>query len=135
MNQGQLLKEYEISHLQGASYDLRIGTIFQGGKIISFTDEKEANTIVTLQPSEIVTMLTKESVELPLNIHATVFAINKNSSSGLLILNPGHIDPGFKGPITICAINLSKDQMVLAVDRKIFTIIFHDTTTACPPYE
>ncbi len=48
------------------------------------------------------------------------------SSQGLLILNPGHIDPGFKGPISICAINLSKENFKINIGDDAFTLIISD---------
>jgi len=97
---------------QGCSYDLRIGSAFIGKKIISkdhnvekwWTTSKKWE--ISVEPSEIITILTLEEISLPNYISATVFAMNSFSSTGFLILNPGHIDPGYKGPVSICAINL-----------------------------
>jgi deoxycytidine triphosphate deaminase len=125
---------YEANNLEGSSYDLRIGTIIideigrdkPQKRIIS----KAANNleIVEVGPSQIVTILTLEEVNIPLNLCGTVFAMNSKSSSGFLILNPGHIDPGYQGPISICAINLSSEKNMLKIGDKIFTIIFENLT-------
>jgi len=119
-------QNFQAQNLESCSYDLRVGSIFKGKEIFSEQllkpDEKN---IIELKPSEIVTLLTLEEVNLPSNIYGTVFAMNRFSSRGFLILNPGHIDPGYKGPISICAINLSKDTVALQIGKtKIFTIIF-----------
>jgi deoxycytidine triphosphate deaminase len=112
------------ANFESCSYDLRIGAVFIGDKIVSENHEQSINWNITIKPSQIVTILTLEEVNLPKNVCATVFAINRLSSIGFLILNPGHIDPGYKGPISICAINLSKETKVLSVGSEIFTIIF-----------
>lgn len=116
--------DYKLDNLQSCSYDLRIGAVFKNGKIFSDDFNSDLNFDIEVKPSEIVTILTLEEINLPLNLVGTVFAINGLSYTGFLILNPGHIDPGFKGPISICAINLSKHTIRLHQGKNIFTIIF-----------
>jgi deoxycytidine triphosphate deaminase len=116
--------DFLTSNFESCSYDLRIGAVFIGDKIISQNHQQNNNWNIEVKPSEIVTIITIEEVNLPKDICATVFALNSLSSTGFLILNPGHIDPGYKGPISICGINLSKETKVLSVGSKIFTIIF-----------
>lgn len=123
---------YLHDNIQGASYDLRIGTVYKDEKIINDSKKKE---VLKLNPSEIVTILTLEEVNIPTNICATVFPINSKSSAGLLILNPGHIDPGFSGPISICAINLSKETKYLSIGEDIFTIIFEELIATTSGYD
>jgi len=125
--------DYKQENIKGCSYDLRVGTIFKGKNIISVLKNKNTE-IVELLPSEIITILTLEEVNLPLTICGTVFSMNSNSSSGLLILNPGHIDPGFKGPLSICAINLSNEIKRLNIGEDIITIYFHQLTNETVPY-
>lgn len=121
-------EDYDSKQLQGASYDLRIGTIFKNEEIISVN--RNNDKIIKIRPSEIVTMLTLEKVKLPNELCATVFPINKMSSKGLLILNSGHIDPGYTGYITVCAINLSTETICISLKESIFTIIFYELDKA-----
>ncbi|MCE1166090.1 MAG: hypothetical protein LWX07_11895 [Bacteroidetes bacterium] len=125
--------EFEEKFLKGCSYDLRIGTIFKSHEIISV--DRKNDKIIDILPSEIITMLTYEVVNIPLNICGTVYPINGKSSVGLLILNPGHIDPGFNGPISICAINLSNDIIRLSLKDPIFTILFNELNDLTSKYE
>src|SRR6185437_8683197 len=91
----------ELSCVEACSYDMRVGTIFRDGSRIS-----GAKGQVILQPGDIVSLFTLEELNLPADIAATAFAINAMSSEGLLVLNPGHVDPGFRGPLTVKAINI-----------------------------
>lgn len=133
---------YLIDNIKGASYDLRIGTIYIKNRILSISKSKNKllslkkfdKNIIKLLPSEIITILTLEEVHIPDYLCGTVFPINSKSSSGLLILNPGHIDPGFKGPISICAVNLSEETKYLTIGENIFTIIFDELTSKTEPY-
>jgi deoxycytidine triphosphate deaminase len=132
-NNNLLGNNYSNVNFQPSSYDLRIGTIFRQGIIYSndFQPENFTNNI-DIKPSEIVSMLTLEKVTIPNNCIGTVFAVNKHSSTGLLILNPGHIDPGYSGHISICAINLSNEVKTLSIGDPIFSLIIqklNDTLT------
>lgn len=124
---GLLGNDYIEDNFQPSSYDLRIGTIFKDGEIFSndFKTQLFTNNI-DIKPSEIVQILTLEKVTIPNNYIGTVFAMNSHSSTGLLILNPGHIDPGYSGYLSICLINLSKDVRTLSLGDSIFTLIIQE---------
>lgn len=119
LNNGKLIKNFEKKNVEACSYDLRVGTIFSDGTRI-----KGQQGQVILQPGDIISLFTHEELDLPSDIAATAFAINGMSSQGLLVLNPGHIDPGFKGPLTVRAINLRATCKSIDLGTPIFTVIF-----------
>lgn len=118
------------SRVQGCSYDMTIGTIFWDKKII-----KQTESAVIIPPGGVVSILTHEEINLPDDVFATAFAINSMSSKGLLVLNPGHVDPGFKGPLSVRALNIRKTDLPLYVGKEIFTVIFHRLSKQTKPYE
>jgi deoxycytidine triphosphate deaminase len=124
--------DYLDENFEPASYDLRIGTIYKDGKIISNDHPKSSNYFTKIKPSEIVTFHTLEKVKIPHDCCGTVFALNSYSSAGLLILNPGHIDPGFEGYISVCAINLSEQEFDVDLGNKIFTLIIEKLDDEVP---
>lgn len=132
-NNSGLLKDAIKENLRACSYDLRIGTIFKDGQVIN-GNHPDANLQIIIKPGEIISMLTLEEVKLPNNVMASVFPINAQSSRGLLVLNPGHIDPGFQGAISVKVLNLRKVDLALSRKAPIFTIIFEELpkSTASP---
>lgn len=118
----RLIKDGIPENVEGCSYDLRIGTIFREGRIIK--GKQGAGDQVLLQPGEIISLFTLEELDLPANIAATAFPINALSSQGLLVLNPGHIDPGFNGPLTVRVINIRYTPKSIDLGTPIFTVIF-----------
>jgi deoxycytidine triphosphate deaminase len=126
-----LITSAEERGIQSCSYDMRIGTIFREGRILR-TEDGHANEII--QPGEIVSVLTLEELNLPEDIAATAFAINSQSREGLMVLNPGHVDPGFKGPLSVKAINLRKVPLSIAGGDRIFTVIFEKLPKNARPY-
>jgi len=128
INNNNLIDDYLVQNIKSASYDLRIGTIYKGKSIYSESYDLTESRI-EIKPSEIVTLLTFEAVKIPNDCCGTVFALNSMSSSGFLILNPGHIDPGYYGPISVCAINLSNNSIFLEHKQSIFTLVMNKLDT------
>lgn len=123
IDEGNLIAGASKDAVEACSYDLSIGTIFHRGQVIG-ESHPDARTQIIIQPGEIISMFTKEELNLPADICATVFPLNSQSSKGLLVLNPGHIDPGFRGPVSVKALNLRKAPLAISLGMEIFTIIF-----------
>jgi deoxycytidine triphosphate deaminase len=118
------IKNWRPKGVQPASYDMAIGTIFRGGEIINGQHTKAKDPVI-IQPGEVVSMLTLEELDLPDNVAGTAYAMNAQSSEGLLVLNPGHVDPGYKGALSVVALNLRKVPLALQLGDNIFTIVFN----------
>lgn len=123
IDRGELILNASKECLQACSYDMRIGTIFKEGQIINEA-HPQGNEQFTVKPGEVISIFTLEEISLPNNVMATAFAINSQSSRGLLVLNPGHVDPGFKGPLTVKVLNLRKAPLTISRRTRIFTVVF-----------
>lgn len=131
---GRLIKNADPANIEACSYDLRIGTVFFDGQSINNSQGNSQNHV--LSPGGMLSMFTLEELHLPDNICATVFPINKQSSRGLLVLNPGHIDPGYTGPVSIRVLNISKQDMLIKHGEPIFTVVFDRLESATDrPYK
>lgn len=119
---GRLLKNASEDCVQTCSYDMRIGTIFEGENIIR--NSQTGGKQVVISPGEIISLFTLEDIFLPPDIAATAFAMNSWSSQGILVLNPGHVDPGYEGPLTVRVINLRATPKAIPLGIPIFTVIF-----------
>jgi deoxycytidine triphosphate deaminase len=130
-----LIRSYDANRLEAASYDMVIGTIFRHEQILNVSHPKAKDPVV-LEPGEVVTMLTLEELNLPPDICGTAYAMNAQSSEGLLVMNPGHVDPGYQGPLTVVAVNLRKVPLALQLEDRIFTIVFSRLAAASShPYK
>jgi len=84
----------------------------------------ERQPTITVQPGQMIFVITKEEVNLPLEVCGTVYSRNNIALEGILALNAGHVDPGYRGPIVIRLINLKATPWTLHLGDPIFTIIF-----------
>lgn len=134
IDNGELITNADKNFIEASSYDMRIGTIFRNGQILN-ASHPEAHKQIIVQPGEIISIFTLEELNLPSDIAATAFAMNQQSSRGLLVLNPGHVDPGFKGPLTVMALNLRRVPLAISRGSPIFTVIFeHLPKSTTSPY-
>jgi len=117
-----LIKDYSCDSIQPCSYDLRVGTVFHDGKVLKWRSAQEQQVII--RPGGMISLFTHEELNLPNCIMATAFPMNYWSSQGLLVLNPGHVDPGYSGPLSVRLINLRSTPKSINFGDKIFTVIF-----------
>ena len=129
-------KEGPPYDIENASYDLSAGTAIwktptrdrYGGNIEtrSYSSEPAGNVqpTVTVQPGQMIFVVTREDISMPSGLCGTVYSRNSLALAGILALNAGHVDPGYKGPIAIRLINLRATPWTLALGEAIFTITF-----------
>lgn len=134
VEEGVLLRHSDLKRVRGCSVDLVVGTIFWDGKIIPW-DRVSPPQQITVPPGGIVGILTAEELELPADVCATAFAINALSSKGFLVLNPGHVDPGFSGPLSVKALNVRKVAIAIHQGEPIFTVILHRLNGVTTEYQ
>jgi len=119
--------------VEPASYDLRVGTIIlkesNNNKEIRRKDFDPKLTIemqdmVTIHPGQVVFVVTKEQIKMPLDLCGTVYAKNSFSRNGILLFTTGHVDPGIQCPIVIRLVNLRSTPFALMLGHPIYTIVF-----------
>lgn len=127
--------------IEAASYDLRVGTLLwqdadtKSVRLIEFDDKKPASEPLTVQPGQMVFVITHEELCLPSYVCGTVYSRNKLQKENILALNAGHVDPGYEGPIIIRLINLGLHSWAIRAGDAVFTVVFHtvdDDADFCP---
>ena len=114
------------SPIQPASVDLTIGDIFlpeispgEPGSIQS------PLTFHSLPAGHTAIVQTKEELNLPRDLAAIGFPPSSEVSfRGLLMTNPGHVDPGFKGRMKFVVINMGRESFHLKSGDIIVTLLF-----------
>lgn len=112
------------SPVQPASIDLHIGEIFLPGA----NKEEPGNESAPLETyvlergqTAVVRML--EEVALPAELAGIGFPPSHVSEMGILMTNPGHIDPGFKGKLRLTIINMGSKSFELRKCDIILTVL------------
>ncbi|MDK2975256.1 MAG: dCTP deaminase [Methanofollis sp.] len=103
------------SSLQPASYDLR------------------AERGVSLPPGQCTLVSSLERVEIPAGLAATLRCRSSYARRGLL-LGGGFVDPGFRGQLTLCLVNMGADAIALAQGDRVVQLILHEVSGSAPAY-
>lgn len=112
------------SPVQGASIDLHIGDIYLPGKK---KDEEggvgNPKSEHSLQTGETAVVTTKETIHLPDTVAGFGFPPSRVSFKGLLMTNPGHVDPGYEGVMRFTVINMAKEVYHLGRGDRIVRLL------------
>jgi len=107
---------YSKESQQPASYDLRSAEDY------------------VLCKGECTLVASLERVELPADIAATLMCRSSFGRRGVLI-GGGFVDPGFRGQLTLCLVNIGPEDVSLSVGERVVQIIMHEVTAGTREYE
>jgi deoxycytidine triphosphate deaminase len=104
-----------------ASYDLRVGKVIIEGK--------EFEGSVNIRPQQMFIIVSQESVEMP--VDHVAYAMPKTSlcNEGILALNTGIVDPGYRGKLSTTAINFERNTYVLHTGTPFLRLVLHPLET------
>jgi deoxycytidine triphosphate deaminase len=112
------------SPVQGSSIDLRIGHIYlPGKKKKDLGGVENPKSTHSLKTGHTAVVTTKEKLQLPDNIAGIGFPPSSVSFKGLLMTNPGHVDPGYEGVMRFTVINMGKDPYSLNRGERIVRLL------------
>jgi deoxycytidine triphosphate deaminase len=113
------------SRIQAASLDLSIGDIFiPGADADKPGGLRSPHTKVSLREGRIAVIRTQETLAMPSNLVALGFPPSSLSIHGVLMTNPGQIDPGYHGPLHLTVINMSKEPLTLERGQRLIRLVF-----------
>jgi len=112
------------SSIQPCSIDLHIGTISIPAKKDTGKIKVSQGDDVVLAAGRTAVVTTLETLELPKDVAGVGFSPSRVSIRGLLVLNPGHVDPGYAGPLHLTVINMGRDEFTLQPGAMIATLVF-----------
>jgi dCTP deaminase len=114
-------KWYEVnSPVQPASLDLHVGEIYLPDKSQKSRDK------YCLSSGQTVIITTSEELFLPSNISAFGFPPDNLSQNGIIMVNLGHIDPGWEGRIKFILINVGKEDYPIKKNDVVATFLFYE---------
>jgi len=121
------------SPIQPSSLDLHVGRIYiPGSESEELGSAGHGELSHTLRPGHSVVVSTLETISLPGHLAGIVFPPSKLSSSGILVANIGHIDPGFSGNLRFTIINMGGSNFSLSQGSvAIGTLLLFPLQTPC----
>lgn len=111
--------------IQASSVDLSVGGIFlPGTPDCEHGGSNKPAESFSLAQGEMAVVQTKEALALPNDIAGFGFPPSRLSIGGLLLTNPGHVDPGYNGKLHLTVINMGRHPISLAAGDAIITLLF-----------
>lgn len=112
------------SPVQPSSLDLHMGGIFvpdakpdESGGVNNAKDDHN------LEAGQTAVVVTKETINMPSHLAAVGFPPTRISNNGVLMTNPGHVDPGFEGRLSFTLVNMGRESYPLKVGDVIVTLV------------
>jgi dCTP deaminase len=127
-NAFRLFKTTHLSHI-----DLSKKNADPDTELIEIPDNGE----FLLHPGEFVLGVTKESVELPADIAGRIDGRSSLGRLGIIVHSTaGHVDPGFKGKLTLEISNIGKLPISIIPGMRFCIILFESLSSAVEkPYK
>lgn|GEM_PF-2230845 len=121
------------SKIQPCSMDLSIGAVY-----LPLAGEDQAVSValppVLLKQGETAVVETQEFLQVPHDMAGIGFPPSSVSLQGLLMTNPGHIDPGYSGRLKFTVINMAKEPYELHTGQPICSVLFFRITPPDVPF-
>ncbi|ASE81957.2 TPA: hypothetical protein U2I11_004658 [Citrobacter koseri] len=114
--------------IQPSSIDLTV-------KFIHIPGKKNTKKSHTIEPGETVILELNEVFSLSNEISGIVFPKNTLSKNGIIMTNPGHVDPGYKGILTLYLVNMSKENFNLREKDAVARLLLFKTSSPTNGYQ
>ena len=116
------------SAIQPCSVDLHIGCIQipardDGGRVQAISKVGDRHLLDT---GATAVLTTSETLNMPAKIAGIGFPPSHISIQGLLMTNPGHVDPGYRGRMHFTVINMGRRPIPLEIGSAICTLLFFE---------
>nr|WP_281720031.1 hypothetical protein [Nitrosomonas nitrosa] len=111
--------------VRGCTINLRVGDIFRpGSKVNEPGSTANARREYALREGETAVIRTIETLKLASNYAAVALPTSHVSMRGLLMTNPGHVDPGYEGMLHVTVINMGREPFHLARGETFIRVMF-----------
>lgn len=116
------------SQVQPSSIDLRVGAVYRpetrDNELGCATSPMERFSLPSGGTAVVETL---EQCCFPNDVGAVAFPPSSISSRGLLMTDPGHVDPGYTGTLSFTVINMSSEPFELRREDKIISLLVFKT--------
>ncbi len=113
--------------IRGCAVDLHIGAVFRPGSKPGEpgSADKPHQLSLTLEEGETALIRTREKFKLGADFAAFVYPVSAVSMKGLLMTNPGHVDPGYEGHVHVTVINMGREPYALEPNGRLLRAVIH----------
>jgi deoxycytidine triphosphate deaminase len=114
-----IIESFDETKSGNASYDLSVE------KIITMDDKEcDSDSHYKMESQEMVWVICKEKITMPKDVIGFVHIKTGLTREGILSMNTGIIDPGYKGKISTLLINFGKAKKTISKNNIVLRVAF-----------
>ncbi len=129
VSKGSFIQGGDSSCVEGVKYDFRLSARILKARYSSPIDASKLSETekqgLSVEPGEVVFVLTEERLALPINMVAQLSPKRKLSHAGILTLGGFTIDPSYEGRLLIGLFNFSSTPFPLIPGKKVIAATFY----------
>ena len=122
-------KIFDANTIANKKYNIRAASIDLTVKCIHVPNNEESVKKHIINPGETVIIELNETFSLSTDLAGIIFPKNDLSKNGIIMTNPGHIDPGYTGIVSIYLVNMSKVAFPVSINMPTVRLLVFNTTT------
>lgn len=119
------------SQIQPCSIDLRIDEIVLPRQSVASSTSDLRATSHDLAVGSSVVVTTAEQIRMPKNLAGLLVAPARITRRGVMVLDVGHVDPGFEGSLSFTLINMGRHAMPLRRNLTVATMLLIQLNQPC----
>lgn len=125
-----VIRPFEESLIQPASYDLRLGAKVLASPLSAdilgaIVELSEKSPSYRVQSGQMVAVISAEWLELPLDVCGRFGIRSEFARRGLNAFGGLQLDPGFKGRLTMTLVNVGPEPITLTLSNPLLSVEFH----------
>lgn len=134
-NELRLGRIFNLTNANISNFKVQPSSIDLTVKLIHIPDKNKTKKSHSIDPGETVILEINEVFSLSNDISGIVFSKNTLSKNGIIMTNPGHVDPGYKGILTLYLVNMSKETFNLREQDSVARLLLFKTSSITSGYQ
>lgn len=130
---------FSYRQIQSSSVDLTAGKIYVPDRIKEINKVQDFSDLAICQCSigagETIIIELAEDIQLSKDIGGILLPPNSLAKSGIIMTNPGHIDPGYCGKLTVCLINMGRSAVTIESNSVVATLLLFKLGSSSAGYQ
>lgn len=130
---------FDHRQIQPSSVDLTAGQIYVPDCIKKINQASAFSSLAIgqcmIEAGETIVIELTEDIQIGKGFGGILLPPNSLTKNGIIMTNPGHIDPGYSGKLTVCLINMGKDAVPVEPKSIVATLLLFNLSSISGGYQ
>jgi dCTP deaminase len=130
---------FDYRQIQSSSVDLTASRMYVPDSIKKINKVPNISSLAVgqcmIEAGETIVIELAEDIKIGKEFGGILMPPNSLTKNGIIMTNPGHIDPGYSGKLTVCLINMGKDATPLEPKSVVATLLLFNLSSTSAGYQ